>query len=166
MLGRVRGIFVTSIMVALLLGVATAGTPKPTAAQAKKTAEAWLADISAAAPLTMLPLWSIAKDDSSDGECGEAISKTAAELTKRLVCLAKVVNGDELVPWTKKAAKKLPYPLKSSKSKIAKLEQTATLVHKHEECAGQGGDIIVAVALDKDTPKVVAVLYQTFFCGE
>jgi hypothetical protein len=134
--------------------------------QAKKTAAAWLEDISAAAPLTMLPLWSIAKDDGPDGECEEAITKTAAELPKRLACLNKVVRGDDLVAWTKKAAKQLPYPLKSSKAKIAKLEKTATLVHHHDECAGQGGDLIVAVALDKDTPKVVAVLYQTFFCGE
>lgn len=158
---------VTTLM--LCAGTAVAAPAKPTIEQAKKTAEAWLEDITAAAPLTQLPFYSVATGDSVDQACEAQTAKTASDLTKRLACLAKAVTVDELSPWSKKAAKQLPAPLKAQKKKITELEKIATIVHHHSECAGQGSDLIVAVALDsgdKPAPKVVAVLYQGLFCGE
>ena len=158
---------VTALMLAA--GTAAAGGPaKPTADQAKKAAEAWLEDIAAAAPLTGVPFYSAAIGDG-ETTCKAETTKAATDLPKRLACLAKAVTSDDLSPWSKKAAKQLPSPLKAQKKKIAELEKTATLVHNHSECAGQGSDLIVAVALDggdKPVPKVVAVLYQSIFCGE
>jgi len=152
----------------LATGAAVAGPAKPTVEQAVKAAEAWLDDIGAAAPLTGLPFYSAAVGDG-DTTCKAETTKTAADLPKRLTCLAKAVTSDDLVAWSKKAAKQLPAPLKAQKAKIAELEKKATLVHHHSECAGQGSDLIVAVALepgDKPVAKVVAVLYQSIFCGE
>jgi O-succinylbenzoate synthase len=157
---------VTILMLAA--GSAVAGPAKPTVEQAKKAAQAWLEDIAAAAPLTAVPFYSAAIGDGDD-TCRTETTKTAADLPKRLTCLAKAVTSDDLVAWSKKAAKQLPAPLKAQKAKIAQLEKTSTIVHNHSECAGQGSDLIVAVALepgDKPVAKVVAVLYQSIFCGE
>ena len=157
---------VTILMLAA--GSAIAGPAKPTVEQATKAARAWLDDIAAAAPLTGVPFYSGAVGDG-DTTCPLQTTKTAADLPKRLSCLAKAVTVDDLAPWSKKAAKQLPAPLKAQKKKIAELEKTATLVHNHSECAGEGSDLIVAVALepgDKPVAKVVAVLYQSIFCGE
>jgi hypothetical protein len=149
-------------------GTALAGPAKPTVEQATKTAEAWLDDIEGSAPLTGVPFYSVAVG-GVDEACPAQMTKAAADLPKRLRCLAKAVTADDLSPWSKKAAARLPAPLKAQKKKIAQLEKTATLVHNHSECAGEGSDLIVAVALeggDKPVPKVVAVLYQSIFCGE
>ena len=157
------------ITLILLAGNAFAGPAKPSPEQAKKAAQAWLEDIAAAAPLTGLPFYSVATGDMVDSSCEAQTAKTAADVAKRLPCLAKAVTGDDLKPWSKKAAKQLPAPLKAQKKKLVELEKTATLVHNHSECAGQGSDLIVAVALepgDKPVAKVVAVLYQSIFCGE
>jgi hypothetical protein len=154
------------LAIVVLAGSAAAKPAKPTAEQAKATAEKWLESVSEAAPLTGLPLFSVADADGPDAGCAAATTKTAAELPKRLDCLAKAVTGTEVVAWTKKDAKKLQGALRNYRKKISELEKTAVIVHKHEECAGQGADLVMAVALDKDTPKVVAVLYASVFCGE
>lgn len=150
------------LSILLAANLAAAGTRKPTKDQAVKTAEQWLESIADAAPVTGLPLLSFAEATET---CAEATTKTAAELPKRLECLAKVVTGSEVVPWSTKLAKKM-LGLRTFKKKIARLEKSATIVMHHEQCVGEGSELVMAVALDKETPKVVAVLYQSVFCGE
>ena len=159
----------------------TASADKPTPPDAKQTAADWLDGLGAgesqdkleaALPLTAVPLFAVAFNDGLH-DCDAATARTAEEVRKALACLRKVITRAELEPWTKKAAKELPPPLRQYRSRLAALDRTATLVHHHEPCAGVGSDVIVAVALDKGkdkqapaTPKVVAVFSQNVFCGE
>ena len=156
-------------------GVASAD--RPTAAEAKKTAEDWLDGLhigeDAARPdeavsLTAASLFAVGFNDGPD-QCDATTARTPAAIVKALTCLRKVITRSALEPWTKKAAKELPAPLRRYKSKLTALEKTATLVHHHTPCVGEGGDLIVAVAQGKGAAgamKVVAVFSQNLFCGE
>jgi hypothetical protein len=168
---------------ALLVLIAAAGTAaadKPTAAQAMQAAKAWLAALDggkpdAAAPHTASSLFAVAYTDTGP-KCKAATATTPAAIAKALACLQDEVQGaGELAPWSKAAAKELAGPLaKLQKKKLAELEGTATLVHFHEKCVGEGRDLVIAVALeapkdkgkDKPAPKVTAVLAAQFTCGE
>ena len=114
--------------------------------------------------LSRLPMFVVAFDP--EGGCKATSVRTPFVLAARLSCLRKFARGSEVEPWSKDDAKQLRGPLRSYRGRLATLEKTATLVHHHEECAGQGNDLVIAVALDNDTPKVVGVYWQMVFCGE
>jgi hypothetical protein len=163
-------------LLALTAATGTAAADKPTVAQAMQAAKAWLAALDggkpdAAAPHTAASLFAVAYTDTGP-KCKEATATTPAAVAKALACLQDEVKGaGELAPWSKAAAKELAGPLaKLQKKKIAELEGTATLVHFHEKCVGEGRDLVIAIALekgkDKPAPKVAAVLAAQFTCGE
>ena len=160
--------------------VGTAAADKPSVAEAKKTAEDWLEGLGtaeseeppdAAVVLSAVPLFAVGFNVGLHN-CDAVTAKTAEAVRTAVLCLRKVISASQLEPWTKQAAKELPQPLRQYKAKLAALEKTATLVHHHEACAGQGSDVIIAVAFDKakarqaGSPKVVAVFSQNLFCGE
>jgi hypothetical protein len=166
------------VLLALALTAAAAGdaaADKPSAAQAMQAAKAWLAALDggkpdAAAPLTAASLFAVAYGDTGP-KCKEATAATPAAVGKALACLQEEVKGaGELVAWTKAAAKELAGPLAKQKKKLAELEGSATLVHFHEKCVGEGRDLVIAVTIekgkDKPAPKVAAVLAAQFTCGE
>lgn len=160
-------------IVLALAGTASAGTPKPPADQAKQTAEAWLEALGdkpdAALALTGDPLTTIIVVDGPHPADCPAQAKGAAAIGKALACVAKAGPTGSVEAWSKDAARAVQAPLKGKLSKITAFEKTATLVHRHEKCAGQGSDLIVAVAADpadKAKAKVVAVFYQAITCGE
>jgi hypothetical protein len=173
-----------------LAGIAAADKPavpagdkaadKPSAEQAKKTAEQWLAGLHIdeetgkpddAVPLTAGSLFAVAFSGGPGPNCDAVTARTPAAIAKALGCLRKVITESSLEPWTKEAAKGLAAPLRQYKAKLATLEKTATLVHHHDRCVGEGGDLIIAVGNEaaKDqaaAPRVVAVFSQHLFCGE
>ena len=163
-------------LLVLLLAAGAAAADKPTPAQAMQTAKAWLDALDgdkagAAAPHTASSLFAVAYTDTGP-KCKEATATTAAAIGKALACLQDEVKGaGDLKAWSKAAAKELAGPLaKLQKKKLAELEGTATLVHFHEKCVGEGRDLVIAVALekskDKPVPRVAAVLAAQFTCGE
>lgn len=149
---------------------------KPTPAQAVAAAKAWAEalddDPAKAAPLTGASLYGVAYEEP-DTKCKEATATTPAAIGKLLACLGPQVKSQELKAWPKGALKALQGPLSKHDKKLAALEGSVALVHHKEECAGQGSDLIVGVALEKGkdakakpVPKVVAVMVQSYYCGE
>jgi len=154
-----------------------AGPARPTPEQAKQTAEAWLAVASfggdpgvtkaegkAILALTRLPMFVVAFDP--EGGCKATTVRSPFATSATLACLRKYARGSDVEAWDKQSGKQLVGPLRAYRGKLAILEKAATLVHHHEECAGQGNDLVMAVAFDKETPKVVAFYWQMVFCGE
>ena len=167
-------------VVTILMGASVASAGKPTAEQATKTIEAWLEAVEpssedvpkldAALALTGATLFSFVADDSGDG-CKATSSTTPVARVVALACVRKYLRGTEsLVAWPKKYPKLNAGPLRTHKKRIAALAKTATLLYQHDQCAGQGGDTIIAVVMEKkddvETPKVAAVFVQDVFCGE
>jgi hypothetical protein len=171
-----RTMAIVAGVLAALTTAARAG--KPSAAAAKKTAQAWMgamgidrdADASepAALALTASPFWSIATEDASDGEkCKETTATDAASIGAALACLREHVQSDgKLKSWSKKVAKEngVTYVFKK---KLAALAKTATLVELEAECAGTFNQVVFAVVQGDDgTAKVAAVLSLSGLCGE
>ncbi|HEX7844114.1 MAG TPA: hypothetical protein VF469_41850 [Kofleriaceae bacterium] len=147
----------------------TARADRPSADAAKQAAEAWVAALDddkpdAAQKLTAAQLFGAAYSDGPNAGCKPQAATTPAAITKLLGCLhGKIGSSVTLEPWTKQAAKELDGPLRQHKAKLAALEKTATLVHAHDKCVGEGQDVIIAVGADA---KVVAALVQHVTCGE
>ena len=164
-----------ALAAAILLVPATALAGKPSSAQAKKAATAWLAAITAEGdepdakvlgPLTALPFASAA-DHLTDATCAVTTTATADKLGDALACLHGAIDEH-----TAKAKIK-PYKKGDLGSQyddhvkaIASIKN-ATVVLASAACySGQEGNVVIAVVLDGGTPKVAGVFAQSEECGE
>lgn len=161
--------FATLGMVISLALAGAARADRPSADRAKQAAEAWIAALDddkpdAAAKLTAASLFGAAYKDGPGEGCKPQTATTPAAIAKLLTCLhGKIGSNISLEPWTPQAAKALDGPLRQHRAKLAALEKTATLVHAHDKCVGEGQDVIIAVGADA---KVVLALVQHVTCGE
>ncbi len=153
----------------------------PSAADAQRTAQAWMDAMGighdfdpsdppppAAVALTATPFWSNAAIDGPDPEkCKESTAKDAAAIGAALGCLRANVQADgKMKAWSKKVAKEDGLP-RFYKKQLARLAKTARLVVLEAECAGTFNVVVFAVSQDAGgTPKVAAVLSANGECGE
>jgi hypothetical protein len=167
----------TAIVIMMTLGaagVARAGAARPTKAEAKATAQAWLAALKAedddapakTAALTLAPFVSSAETDDG-ASCPLSTALDGAAAGKALDCLREhLYNEGDLKTWTKKVAKEDGVP-HARKKELRALEKWATLVMLESECAGTFNQVALAVARDKDGAlKVAAALSLNGTCGE
>lgn len=143
---------------------------KPTEAQALTTAQAWLDAMQEArpnaAPLTASTLYAVAYTAASTA-CEETTASEPAQRGALLGCLEEQVKGaGKLKPWKKGSEKGFGPLVKKLKAKLPALERNATVVYMHEKCVGEGRDLVIAVTLEKDKPRVSAVLSSHWVCGE
>lgn len=165
----------------------TAATPalaapkRPTVEEAVAAASSWHAELialddaksrAAAAAASGASFFSAAYDETGDSVCPSSSAASPAALARALECLSKQLPSSvELVAFTKKDDKALKGPLRAAHGKrLAAWAKTATLVHQHVPCVGEGQDLILAVAWEgpKDQPalRIVAALNQKVTCGE
>jgi hypothetical protein len=169
--------------IALVVGVlvaaapaARAGKPKPSAAEAKQAAQAWIDAMELGedtdiirnpAKLTASPFFSIARDDDSDAACPESTASDPAAIRKALDCLRQKVHKDgTLRAWTAKRAKANGLA-HIYKKQLAALARTATLVVLDQDCEGTFNEVILATVKDDAAAvKVSAALSMHGACGE
>lgn len=160
---------------------ALAAPKRPTVEEAVAAAAAWHAQLiveddaksrAAAAAASGASFFSAAYDETGDSVCPSGSAASPAALAKALECLSKQLPSSvELVAFTRKDDKALKGPLRAAHGKrLTAWAKTATLVHQHVPCVGEGQDLILAVAWEgaKDQPalRVVAALNQKVTCGE
>lgn len=169
MLARMMHRFAILGMAITLALAGAARADRPSADRAKQAALAWVAALDddkpdAAAKLTAAQLFGAAYGDGPGAGCKATTATAPAAIARLLGCLhGKIGTSITLEPWTPQAAKALDGPLRQHKAKLAALEKTATLVHAHDKCVGEGQDVIIAVGADA---KVALALVQHVTCGE
>jgi hypothetical protein len=166
-----------ALVTAILLVPATALAGKPSAADAKKAAQAWIdAALSEdddapakAAGLSVTPFFSVDVQDGPDAPpCPAATATDAPSLAKGIACLHDHMSKDgTLKPLTAKHRKDYGSELKADLKKLEATAKSVTLVNLEAECSGTFNDVVFAVVKDKDgTFKVAGVMSLNGECGE
>lgn len=147
---------------------------KPSAAEAKKTAKAWLAalelgddapDAKKLAPMTALPFVEASYHDDDAG-CHESTTAAADQLGDAFDCIhgigEDVANG-KIKPFKKKDI----FGMMLDRSKTVLAIKDATFVEILTECTGAQSYTIVAVVKDDaGAVKVAGIHSESVTCGE
>jgi hypothetical protein len=140
----------------LFAGTALAG-PKPTLAQARAVAHAWVvkAKFGGVASVSAATLFTTAWEPT---ECAPATSTTADDQQHAAACVAQHFR---LMPAL------VAVDRSRLRAELANLDGLA-IEHK-EDLRDPGGncrDRVFVVALERGVPKVAAATAETYFCGE
>lgn len=169
--------------IALVLGVILAAAPaaragggKPTAAQAKKAAQAWMTAMTGDDPestaarakaLTATPFFSVGLlADSDEHRCEESTATDAAALDKRLECLRGNLSPDGTYqPQSSKLRHDEPF-IDGYEKQLDKLAKNGTVVVLYQPCEGVFNIVMFVTVKDAGAVKVSAVIATHGACGD
>jgi hypothetical protein len=169
-----RNMLVVGMIILAIPGAAQAGAKKPTAAQAKKAATAWLTaltvgdnapDAKALTGLTAAP-FVFAADRNEDVACKVTTAASADKLDDATDCLKGVLDQGIAKVKLKPYQKGDMGSQREDRVKAIAGVKDATVVLGFTPCAGSNQSVVVAVVMDGATPKVAGVFAVVEDCGE
>jgi hypothetical protein len=176
MLARMLRPLIALLTVAATVGPAAAGPKKPSTAEARKTAQAWLEAFSGdeVAALTATPFYAGSTDVGGDPACAPTTAEDAAAASAIMDCLrehsASVDGTPTLKPFGKKTWKEWDR-WAYSKPYVKALRALAknSTVLEHDSRCESGSLTIVAIAVTRDAAgalKVNGYVHLHDYCGE
>jgi hypothetical protein len=164
------------ILLTALAGTAAAGPKKPSTAEARKTAQAWLEAFSGdeVAALTATPFYAGSTEAGGEPACAPTTAADAAAASAIMDCLrekgASVDGTPALEPFSRKTWKewdRWAYSKPYVKA-LRALAKTSTLLEHDSQCES-GSLTVVAIAVIRDAAGELVVngyVHLHDYCGE